>query len=298
MKKNTKVWIIIAISLIIIGVIVFGCILFKTGFDFKKLSTTKFETNSYDINEDFKNISIISDTASISFVKSNNARVVCFEEENEKHSVSLNGDTIEIKIENTKKWYENIGISFNTPKITVYIPEGEYGALIISESTGEIEIPRDFTFSSMDIKASTGDIESSASVLGDAKISLSTGDISLENISAKNLNLTVSTGDIELENIKCENLDSNGSTGSISLENVIANGKINIITSTGDVEFERCDGAELIIKTDTGSIKGSLLSEKVFIAQSDTGKVNVPKTENGGKCEITTNTGNIKIVIV
>ena len=33
MKKNTKVWIIIAISLIIIGVIVFGCILFKTGFD-------------------------------------------------------------------------------------------------------------------------------------------------------------------------------------------------------------------------------------------------------------------------
>lgn len=298
MKKNTKVWIIIATSLIIIGVIVFGCILLKTGFDFKKLSTTKFETNNYDINEDFKNISIISDTASISFVKSNKAKVVCFEEKNEKHSVSLNGDTIEIKIENTKKWYENIGISFNTPKITVYIPEGEYGTLIISESTGEIEIPRDFTFSSMDIKASTGDIESSASVLGDAKISLSTGDISLENISAQNLNLTVSTGDIELENIKCENLNSNGSTGSISLENVIANGKINIIRSTGDVEFERCDGAELIIKTDTGSIKGSLLSEKVFIAQSDTGKVNVPKTENGGKCEITTNTGNIKIVIV
>ena len=53
--------------------------------------------------------------------------------------------------------------------------------------------------------------------------------------------------------------------------------------------------AEILIKTDTGDVKGSLLSEKVFVVQTDTGSIDVPKTVSGGRCEITTDTGDIKI---
>ena len=42
---------------------------------------------------------------------------------------------------------------------------------------------------------------------------------------------------------------------------------------------------------------GSLLSDKVFITETDTGNVNIPKTTDGGKCEIKTDTGDIKIKI-
>ena len=73
---------------------------------------------------------------------------------------------------------------------------------------------------------------------------------------------------------------------------------MRFLRSTGDVEFERCDAAELQIETDTGSVTGSLRSEKVFIAQSDSGRVKVPETASGGICRITTDTGRISIEIV
>ena len=62
--------------------------------------------------------------------------------------------------------------------------------------------------------------------------------------------------------------------------------------------MKECDAAEIFVETDTGDVKGSLLSEKVFIPKSDTGDIKVPKTVTGGRCEITTDTGDIKIELV
>jgi hypothetical protein len=45
-------------------------------------------------------------------------------------------------------------------------------------------------------------------------------------------------------------------------------------------------------------VKGSLLTDKIFVTQSDTGKVDVPETVSGGKCKVTTDTGDIRIEIV
>lgn len=41
-----------------------------------------------------------------------------------------------------------------------------------------------------------------------------------------------------------------------------------------------------------------MLSEKVFIAETDTGGVKLPGTTSGGTCKITTSTGDIKISLV
>jgi DUF4097 and DUF4098 domain-containing protein YvlB len=97
--------------------------------------------------------------------------------------------------------------------------------------------------------------------------------------------------------VECRNLKSDGATGDLSLDNVIAAEVFRIERSTGDVDFEGCDAAEITVTTDTGHIRGSLLSDKVFIAETDTGRVDVPHTTTGGKCQLTTDTGNIKISI-
>jgi DUF4097 and DUF4098 domain-containing protein YvlB len=115
---------------------------------------------------------------------------------------------------------------------------------------------------------------------------------------AGDVTIKVSTGKSYLENLRCESLTSNGDTGDISLKNVIATGKMNIERSTGDVKFDASDAEEITVKTSTGSVKGTLLSEKVFVPRSDTGDIDVPKTKNGGFCEITTDTGNIIISLV
>ena len=82
------------------------------------------------------------------------------------------------------------------------------------------------------------------------------------------------------------------------MNDVIASGKFEIERDTGDVKFERCDAAEIFIETDTGNVKGSLLSEKLFIVDTDTGSKDVPKTVTGGRCEIDTDTGDVKITLV
>ena len=236
-----KRWLIIGTSLIFIGIIIFSGVMMALKWDFSKLSTTEFETNNYEINENFKNISVITNTADIEFRISENSKssVVCFEEKNAKHSAMVKNDTLEIKVHDTKKWYEHIGIEFvSTPKITIFLPEKQYGTLFINESTGDIEISKNFSFENIDISVSTGDI---------------------------------------------------------NLNSIIAERSLNLETSTGDIKFISCDANEIFAKTSTGNITGDLLTDKIFIAQSDTGKIDVPKTTSGGKCELTTDTGDIII---
>lgn len=319
MRTRTKVWIIMAACLVLIGCLLFVGVMTMFNWDFTKLSTVRFELNEHEISENFSNISADTDTAEIVFLLSDDekCRVECYEESKARHSVTVENDTLIIKTVNKKAWYDHIGISFGSPKISVYLPKAQYSALNIKESTGDIKIPSDFEFESADITLSTGNIDFSSSVSELIKIRTSTGDIFAQNITAgaldlsastgritvsnveckEDIRLKVSTGKTTLSNIKCRNLISNGSTGSISLDSVIATEKLSIKRSTGDVSLDSADASEIFIETDTGDVLGSLLNSKIFITQTDTGKISVPNSVSGGKCEIKTDTGDIKITV-
>lgn len=317
-NKKGKWFVIIALGVFIVGMI-FCIVMSIYNWDFTKLQTTKYETNDYKINKKFDNISILTDTADIIFVPSENEKttITCYEQQNVLHTVSAKEDTLSIEINDTRKWYEYIGISFSTPKITVNIPVDKYNSLTICSDTGIIEIPDEYIFENIDIKATTGSVAINASAKGSFKVKTSTGNISVANANAGTIDLSVSTGKIsvsnlncvgkasftattgetELHNLKCGNLNSEGSTGSIVLENVIAKTKFSILRDTGDIIFNKSDAAEIIAETDTGDIKGTLLSDKIFLVETDTGRINVPKTTRGGKCEIKTDTGDIDVRI-
>lgn len=258
MKKSVKAWLIIAAALVVLGSFLFVGVMFSVNWDFSKIGTTQYEMNTYEIGEDFANISINTDTADIKFFLSEEGkcRVECFEEEKSKHEVMVQENTLVIKQKEEKAWYDYIGVNFSPPKITVFLPKAEFESIVVKESTG---------------------------------------DISFSKLFANTIDITLSTGDVFLRDISCKTLTSTANTGEIELENVIALEKINIKRSTGDVEFTDCDAAEIFVDTDTGDVEGSLLSPKVFITQTSTGKIDVPKTTAGGRCEITTDTGDIKI---
>ena len=322
MRTKTKVWIITAASLVLIGCILFAEVMTTLEWDFMKLATVKYETNTYEISEVFNGISVDTDTADITFVLSDDGlcRVECHEKETAKHSVTVKDGTLTIDLVNEKSVYDfigYIGLNFGSPKITVYLPKTEYTNLFIKGDTGDIEIPDDFIFQDIDISLCTGVVDLCASASGMMKIKTSTGGICAKNISVGSLNLTVSTGKVTvsdvsckgditvsvstgktyLTNAVCKSVISKGNTGDIYLKNVIATEKFSIERSTGDVKFDGSDAKEIFVRTDTGDVTGSLLTDKVFITQTDTGKVNVPKTADGGKCEIITDTGDIKITI-
>lgn len=318
-NKAMIVWLIVAASLIVVGGILFVGVMSMLKWDFKKLSTVKYEENSYDITDNYGKISVFTDTADVVFVPSENgeARVVCYESAKEKHLVRVIDGALVIERQDTRKWYDYINIGFASSKITVYIPSGEYGALLVRSSTGDVEIPADFKFAGVDISASTSNVKCLASTSGAIKIKTVTGHISLANLGASSLELEVSTGKVELNGIACDGdvkievdtgktyltdvtcktLKTEGDTGDITMKNVIASEKLLIERGTGDVFFDGCDAAEIFVETDTGDVKGTLLSEKVFMVRSDTGRIDVPKTVSGGVCEIETDTGNVKITV-
>ena len=105
------------------------------------------------------------------------------------------------------------------------------------------------------------------------------------------------TGITDITNATCADLYSTGATGSLYLTSVIASGEYHIKRDTGNVRFDGCDAEAIYVETDTGDVTGTFLTDKVFLTETDTGSVDVPKTITGGRCEITTDTGDIKISV-
>ena len=319
MNKTAKIWLITAVSLIILGCILFAVIMSLNQWDLTKLSTVKYVTNTYTATNDFSNISINSDTADIQFTLSTNDKcvIVCYEEETAKHDVFVVDDTLTIRVANEKKWYEYIGLNFSKPKITIYLPKLEYQTLNIIESTGDVEIPETFLFDKIDIHISTGDVKNFASATSLIQIKTSTGDIEVKNMTSGGVDLSVSTGkitadnivcnhyfvaevstgDCTIENIKCKGFSSRGTTGDIDLNHVIAEENIYIERDTGDIAFKNCDASVVEMTASTGDIIGSFLTSKNIVANTSTGRVDVPKALSGGKCVLTTSTGDIMVSI-
>lgn len=319
MSKSKRTWIIIGVSLTIVGLFIFIGAIAALKFDFTMISTAKYVTNSYEADGYFNKISIDTSIADIIFVPSDdeNCRVVCYEQERLKHSVTVKDQTLVIDMVDTRKWYEHIGFFFGNMKVTVYLPYKEYVSLLIDSDTGDIDIPRDFSFENIRITGATGDVTLSASASDSIIIRMKTGTITADNITAEEISLSTATGDInissaeakglinaetntgriKLTDVACKNFTAESNTGNIILRNVSADDSFSIKNSTGDVKFESSDAGQIYVKTSTGDVSGTLLSEKVFITDTSTGDVSVPKSVTGGKCEIITSTGDIEINI-
>ncbi len=316
--KKTGIWLIIAAFLVLIGGMIFTVAMMGVNWDFSSLRGS-YETRTVQIEEAFRDISVMTNTADISVLPSEDGtcKAVFQDSKKEWHSVSVEEGTLFVKanISNDPKDVISYLVGSRTPKISLYLPEKEYNMLFIEEHTGDIAISEDFSFEKIDIQVTTGDVSCNASSRGPVSIVTSTGDISVERTSAKEYSLAVSTGKIRMDSVAAEedvsiavstgrielngisagNFLSGGGTGKIFLENVICREKISIERSTGDVTLKECDAAELEIKTGTGDVEGTLLSEKVFVVKTNTGKIEVPETVTGGKCKITTTTGDIRI---
>ena len=106
--SKTKKWFIIAISLIVLGTMIFVVVMSINNWDFHKLATERFETTEHIISDDFSSIVIDVGTDDISFVPSSDneqCKVVCKELVTEKHSVLVANDKLMISnTKNNKKW--------------------------------------------------------------------------------------------------------------------------------------------------------------------------------------------------
>lgn len=317
--NSKKTVIIIAVVLCAAGAILCGLTFKGMHYNLGALNTSEYVTNEYEVKDGFDKISINADTEDIAFVPSEgkDCKVVCYENTDDLHDVRVESSTLKIGKRKNNNFVVNIGIYTETPTVTVYLPESEYDSVVIDSDTGDVMIPEDFIFGSISVTLDTGDIDISASALEKTALQTDTGKVNLHDMSAdsilvntstghntlnnvtvaKTLEINVSTGKLDFSNVTCADLKSDGTTGRVNLSNVNASGEFRITRSTGSISFDKCDAGSICVETDTGDIEGTLTSDKVFYAQSDTGDVEVPKSTTGGMCEMTTDTGDIRISI-
>lgn len=315
MQRATKILLSVALILILVGGAAFTVLLAHCDWEFTKLSEKRYETHTYEITESIDRLFISADTADIRILPAEDSicRIVTRDHRDITYTPTVEDGTLTVAHSDERAWHDHITFFGGRSTVTVYLPAGEYAALTVATSTGDVEIPRDFTFGSMKITLSTGDITTSASVTGEARFTASTGDITLAGLSAGTLTLAVSTGDITLADVACAGkLDitvdtgrtqmtavtcggvmSRGDTGDLIMSGVVATGAFSIERDSGDVTLNDCDAAEVFVKTSSGDVRGRFLTDKVFLVETSSGDREVPRTTSGGRCEIITSSGDV-----
>lgn len=302
MNKKIKVWLIIATCLILAGCIIFTGVMTMLKWNFSRLGADRHETSTHKITEDFTKIKISTITADVEILPSEDGecKIICYEEKKVKHDVRVESGELVIKAQDNRKWYDYITIfSFNSPKITIYLPTDKATALNIESSTGDITIAKGFAFENISINVSTGSIHLDSLKARGLNLSTSTGSINIRDVVCDGRIITsVSTGNTTISQAYCRGLSSTSRTGDIELINVVALGNFSFETRTGDIEFNSCDANEIYARTNTGDIEGTLRSDMIFLAKTSTGDIDVPRSTTGGKCELETSTGDIEVRVV
>jgi DUF4097 and DUF4098 domain-containing protein YvlB len=277
-------------------------------------------TNTHEIDGTFNNLNIDLATAAleIKVAEGDKVRVVCDEKEKVYHNVSVIDNALTIKVEDVRKWYEKLLFSLRRMKVTAYLPEGLYGNLVIDSAIGGVNVAEQLSFNNITVDIATGNVEINSNVSEIIKIEGATGNVNINNIVAKSVDIDTSTGSVTLSKVNitdnieidcstgkitltdttCKNLTIDVTTGETKLVRTVVAEKIKTEASTGNIIFDKSDAATLDIETTTGSIKGTLLTAKIFQTTSKTGKINVPNTTTGGICKLQTGTGNIDIQII
>lgn len=320
MKTKLIIALVIAAGLIFLGIAVAACGFAMSGFDLGQLNTDPEVTNYVTPEEDFDSIIINATTADLKILPSTDGKckIDLVERKNLYFMPTVENGTLTINEIDDRKWYEHIGISWGNMSVTLYLPKEQYDSLTVELTTGRAQIDSGLEFGKVDVKATTGSVKCEAKVTESLAIKCTTGLIFASGAEVDTIKLKASTGSIELCNSSCKTLEVEATTGSIKLSevsgtgdfdieattgkinlaDVVTEGDLTIEADTGDVIFKRCDAANLSITTDTGDVEGSLLSSKVFFYETDTGDVDLPRTTEGGKCNIETDTGDITITIV
>ena len=361
MKKSVWISMIVAGGLLLAGL---ACIAVGHGLGGHTFLTQGDESMGKTIhsthyeNRDFDRIRIDALSADVELIPSEDGkcRIITTDHKDVEYTVHVVEDTLTIRAIDNRAWYQHLSIGSTANRsVQIYLPAKDFKSLSVDVTTGDVSIPRDFTFSgNVELSSNSGDLTLLAAVEGDTSLETTTGDITVEgkhktvtasattgdvtfrHVDAKELTVSVTTGSIhvqkavavavtavagtgdviledvitddvlrvttttgdqDLRRVRCGGLSLRAGSGDITLTESVALGHGDVEVTTGEVTFVRSDAVTLSVRCTTGSVKGTLLTPKIFAAFSTSGSIDVPKSTEGGLCEIKTTSGSIRITV-
>lgn len=258
-----------------------------------------FETKSFDINERFSDIEIEDVECGIKIQRSpdNRCRVICpmRADGSVYRTAEVNSGVLRIERHDKGKLFSFF--SLPSADIEVYLPEGEYGKLTAYSTSGKITVDEGLCFESVRLESVSGSIETYSDVKDELRAESTSGRVTVENASPEKLTAKSKSGRVALSHIRSDDISVSSVSGKIELTDVIAAFSLYAENVSGGAELDGCDADKIKIESTSGSVKGTLLSDKIFTARSASGSVDVPRSASGGECEISTTSGSIRIEI-
>ena len=320
MRTAKKILLIVAIASIVAGLLLCFGAFAMMGFRLAGLNMMTLETHSYTVDEPFTNLFIDGAECDVRLRPSEDGscKVVCKESDKIDHTVRVVDGTLTVERVDHRRWYEHIfGFYWGSMEITIYLPESAYASLSVTSVSGNVEIPADFSFAEAKVQSTSGDVRFLASVENGLSVKTVSGDLSVRNTTPRNLHAQATSGDVSitsvhvegelavktvsgdlaLSQITCGSVDAETTSGDVDASSLLASGNLRIKTVSGDVDLRSCDAENLWIKTTSGDVSGKLLTEKFFVTDTTSGRVRVPQSQSGGKCEVTTTSGDISFTV-
>ncbi|MBQ2806527.1 MAG: DUF4097 family beta strand repeat protein [Clostridia bacterium] len=298
MKKAIVISLIVAGALVLVGAGLFAGAMSAAEWDFGTLQTTKYEPVTYEVTEDFSNISIQTIESSIEFrtALDGKCKVECMESEYVTYSVSVHEGTLKITTQDTRQWYHNIGI-FNTQRqnMIVYLPKTAYDALLMKSNTGTVTVSSEFSFANVQIGMNTGAVKWEAGVAHSMSVETDTGFVRIKNVSMDGaLSVKTDTGRAEINGTEAKSIQVETDTGKAIVTDAVAKSTLNVTTNTGNAELSGCRAVDIFVDTDTGKAKlTDVVASGKMDVNTDTGDVVLDGCD-AAEIKIETDTGDVK----
>ncbi len=274
------------------------------GFDFGKLNGDVYVSKEQIVTEAFEHIDIEQIDQDIRILPATQGECKLTWRESEKLPVSVKVEdgTLCITQADERRWWDNIGIHFGDSEetgLTLYLPEGEYGKLVLESVSGDIFASKELSFSEAVMYTTSGDVSCNAQTRAGLRITTVSGEIHADHVLGGAVVLESTSGDISLSNSTPNTLKINTTSGDMELATLTVQGSVQLDASSGDIDLKRLQAGEINIEVISGDVEGTLIGNYRFSAQSTSGNVRVPVSDpNAAPCNIKTTSGDIDVSLV
>lgn len=257
MRKSVKVILIIASSLVGIGILFLGLSIAFGGMNliFKPSGSGSYTVLTATFDEvDVLEISDVSNDVRIVKSDSDEVKVTYGMSENFGYYLKQIDDTLIIEYDDFREWYEFIGIfSLRNQDLVVELPEKALEKLTVKTVSGNIkatEILADETV----LQSTSGNITAGGNA-GELSASTVSGDIQLNTDTvAENVKISATSGELRLSGDFGGDLEVSTMSGDINLRDILAKAA-NISTTSGDIEAKALYLASAEVDSMSGDIE-------------------------------------------
>lgn len=263
---------------LLIGLIVGGIVLVRTGGDFSELSNEKWvqKEKTFEANQ-IKELSLDITASDVKVTGSADTDQVLIKyPESKNRSYTITEDKGQLTISEKKNRIFGIfSFDFFFSKdweVEVVLPVDSLNNLTLDSSSGDVDIQKLAIKENLDLHLSSGAVQlQTVTVAGETSVQLSSGEIGLTNVVAKDLHLEVTSGDIQLEGaIVANQTRLEATSGDIRLSQFKAGQKTEISVTSGDI---------------SGDVLGKM-TEYTIQSSVTSGDNNLPQELDGGNKQL------------